>query len=45
MKTRHLRQFALLLATAVSLGDGAVQAQPAADKKFEIVEATIADIH
>jgi Asp-tRNA(Asn)/Glu-tRNA(Gln) amidotransferase A subunit family amidase len=44
MKSRHLILIALSLAMAVALG-GTVQAQPAGDKTFEIVEATIADIH
>src|SRR5262245_50931936 len=44
MKSRHLILIALSLVTAVSLGR-TVQGQPAGDKKFQIVEATIADIH
>jgi Asp-tRNA(Asn)/Glu-tRNA(Gln) amidotransferase A subunit family amidase len=44
MKNRHLMRIALLLAMAVGLG-GAAQAQSAADEKFEVVEATIANIH
>src|SRR5439155_12769999 len=45
MQSRHLQQIALSLAMTACLG-GVAQAQPArAAKKFEIVEATIADIH
>src|ERR1051326_4302080 len=45
MRTRHLQQIALSLAMTASLA-GMAQAQPAgAGKKFQIVEATIADIH
>jgi Asp-tRNA(Asn)/Glu-tRNA(Gln) amidotransferase A subunit family amidase len=44
MTDRHLARIALLVAATLALG-GAVQAQPAADRKFEVVEATIADIH
>jgi hypothetical protein len=45
MQSRHLQQIALSLAMTTCLG-GVAQAQPAgAGKKFQIVEATIADIH
>src|SRR5262245_30044220 len=44
MKGRYLTLIALSLAMAVGF-DGSIQAQPAQDKKFEIVETTIADIH
>jgi amidase len=45
MWCRHLTLLALSLALTAGLG-GSAQAQPAgADRKFEIVEATIADIH
>src|SRR5215510_7744134 len=44
MQKRHLQQIALSLAMTVALA-GMVQAQPlGASKKFQIVEATIADI-
>ncbi|HEX2930444.1 MAG TPA: hypothetical protein VHV54_12050, partial [Candidatus Binatia bacterium] len=45
MRSRHVQQIALSLAMTICLG-GVAQAQPAgAGKKFQIVEATIADIH
>ncbi|MGZ8519592.1 MAG: amidase, partial [Candidatus Binatia bacterium] len=45
MKSRHLQRIAQSLAVT-TLFDAVAQAQPArANKKFEIVEATIADIH
>src|ERR1043166_3970670 len=45
MQSRHLQQITLSLAVTACLG-GVAQAQPAgAVKKFQIVEATIADIH
>jgi amidase len=45
MQRRHLQQITLSLVLTVSLA-GMTQAQPAgAGKKFQIVEATIADIH
>ena len=45
MQSKHLQQIALLLAVTACVG-GMAQAQPAgAVKKFQIVEATIADIH
>jgi Asp-tRNA(Asn)/Glu-tRNA(Gln) amidotransferase A subunit family amidase len=45
MQHRHLQKIALSLALTASLA-GMAQAQPAAaGKKFQIVEATIADIH
>ena len=45
MRTSQLQRIALGLALMASLG-GAAQAQPArAGKRFQIVEATIADIH
>lgn len=45
MQKRHLQQITLSLAMTVPLA-GMAQAQPAgAGKKFQIVEATIADIH
>jgi hypothetical protein len=45
MRTRYLQQIALSLALT-AFPAGMAQAQPArAGKKFQIVEATIADIH
>ena len=45
MQSRHLQQIALSLAVTACLG-GVALAQPArAARKFQIVEATIADIH
>jgi len=45
MQSRHLQQIALSLAVTASLA-GMAQAQPArTGRKFQIVEATIADIH
>ena len=45
MQSRHLQQIVLSLAVTACFGEVA-QAQPAgADRKFQIVEATIADIH
>src|SRR5499433_3363250 len=45
MHSRHLKQIALSLAVTACL-DGMAQAQPASrNRKFQIVEATIADIH
>ena len=44
MKSRYLTLIVLSLVMAVDPGR-TVQAQPAGDTKFEIVEATIADVH
>jgi amidase len=45
MQSKYLKQTALSLAVTACLG-GVAQAQPAgANRKFQIVEATIADIH
>ena len=45
MQSRHLQQIALSLAVTACVG-GVALAQPArAGRKFQIVEATIADIH
>ena len=45
MQSRHMQQIALSLAVTACLA-GTAQAQPAgAGRKFQIVEATIADIH
>jgi amidase len=45
MQSKYLKQIALSLAVTACLG-GVAQAQPAgANRKFQIVEATIADIH